>query len=645
MVKVPPEGKKSARLVLIGEAPGSNEMRLRRPFVGKSGKRLEEWWRMFGLRREDFWIDNVLDYQPRDIDAVPRTEMEQAIAALHERLYQLDDPWLIVPTGNYALYALTGNGKVSWHRKDDGQERPGIETWRGSILSYEGRLGRGPIVKVIPTIHPAAGLRAEQRNAAEGGWYEKVSQGDWARIASDSKFRELRHPEYDTRIRPTLDELRTYTNDALARGKWLVVDIETPKRVSYCRPKLKKGGFGKRRKKVHGRYLACVGFCWGETYDYETERVKLSSMTVPTTRDYWGDDFDEAMGCIATLLVSNLEKVAQSGMFDFWWLLDELLPIATWIKTWKWDLRGMHHTLEPIDVHDLGYMGSRYTRQPYWKNLRDEKESGAWGPERLDNYWTYCGTDCCVEGELFLLFLMTLSERGRLGYYLQRFAELFEILLDVGRHGVRQDLKRCDERRQLYAAECVKAAAGLEAIAGMPLIAKKAISKDRLCYFLYGPNGLPGVLKGGKTKVEALLKKFPHAITIRLPVRYKHDKKTKTKKITTDEVTVRRLMQRFPDKLEHTAPLILDHRRNTNLLEFVDEGLPDPDGRVRCQYSPGFTDTTRLTAASTPRDTGRNLQNIDREVRDIYVPDLDPDARREDHPPAPGRPHRRRKAA
>ena len=58
------EGKQSARIILIGEAPGAEETKLGHPFVGKAGKQLDALFCRFGVMRADAYITNVVKYRP-----------------------------------------------------------------------------------------------------------------------------------------------------------------------------------------------------------------------------------------------------------------------------------------------------------------------------------------------------------------------------------------------------------------------------------------------------------------------------------------------------------------------------------------------------------------------------------------------------
>ena len=58
------EGNENAAVLLVGEAPGAEETRLSRPFVGKAGRNLDEFLFVLGLRRQDIYITNVVKFRP-----------------------------------------------------------------------------------------------------------------------------------------------------------------------------------------------------------------------------------------------------------------------------------------------------------------------------------------------------------------------------------------------------------------------------------------------------------------------------------------------------------------------------------------------------------------------------------------------------
>ncbi|MBQ3031965.1 MAG: uracil-DNA glycosylase, partial [Anaerotignum sp.] len=58
------EGAESPALMMIGEAPGGDEEKQGRPFVGKAGKNLSAFLEVVGLKREEIYISNVVKLRP-----------------------------------------------------------------------------------------------------------------------------------------------------------------------------------------------------------------------------------------------------------------------------------------------------------------------------------------------------------------------------------------------------------------------------------------------------------------------------------------------------------------------------------------------------------------------------------------------------
>lgn len=116
MLFVPGEGKaKAPKLVLVGEAPGEQETKMRRPFVGKAGKNLDGFLDTLSLAREDIYITNVVKVRPTKVSErgrlsnrpPNRREKEAFTPWLMEEIGILR-PGLIVTLGNTPLQALMG---------------------------------------------------------------------------------------------------------------------------------------------------------------------------------------------------------------------------------------------------------------------------------------------------------------------------------------------------------------------------------------------------------------------------------------------------------------------------------------------------------------------------------------------------------
>ena len=74
---VPGEGPENASLMIVGEAPGAEEERTGRPFVGRSGRLLTEILAAAGLKREEIFITSICKCRPPK----NRTPLKTEIAA------------------------------------------------------------------------------------------------------------------------------------------------------------------------------------------------------------------------------------------------------------------------------------------------------------------------------------------------------------------------------------------------------------------------------------------------------------------------------------------------------------------------------------------------------------------------------------
>lgn len=113
---VPGDGKINAQVILLGEAPGKDEVAQGKPFVGKAGKNLDEFIERTGLARADLYITNVVKFRPYTIGPTgrkrnrPPTKREIALCSECLRCeVEIVQPKVIVTLGNTALQAAAAN--------------------------------------------------------------------------------------------------------------------------------------------------------------------------------------------------------------------------------------------------------------------------------------------------------------------------------------------------------------------------------------------------------------------------------------------------------------------------------------------------------------------------------------------------------
>jgi DNA polymerase len=98
--------------MFIGEAPGYNEDKQGRPFVGQAGKLLEELLAEIGLTRDDVFIANVVKCRPPN-NRDPRPEEIAACAGYLERQIELVQPRLIATLGRYSMEKYFPGAKIT----------------------------------------------------------------------------------------------------------------------------------------------------------------------------------------------------------------------------------------------------------------------------------------------------------------------------------------------------------------------------------------------------------------------------------------------------------------------------------------------------------------------------------------------------
>ena len=141
-------GNPAAKLMIIGEAPGTEENRQGIPFVGRSGQLLDQILEAAAFNpKEDVFITNAVFRLPPGEGGKPLRKPTNDEIEFYKRflleIIRLVDPLIILITGNVATQSLLGI--------------TGITKLRGQWTEYQGR-------PTMPIFHPAYLLRNPTRN-------------------------------------------------------------------------------------------------------------------------------------------------------------------------------------------------------------------------------------------------------------------------------------------------------------------------------------------------------------------------------------------------------------------------------------------------------------------------------------------------
>jgi uracil-DNA glycosylase len=137
------DGSPDAEVMLIGEAPGAEEDRLGKPFVGQSGRLLDKMLATIGLPRSAIYITNVIYWRPPGNRSPTQAEIA-ACEPFLERQIELLKPRIIVFLGGIAARGLLG-------------VKEGVTKLRGRLFVYT--TADGTRIPAMVTFHPAFLLR------------------------------------------------------------------------------------------------------------------------------------------------------------------------------------------------------------------------------------------------------------------------------------------------------------------------------------------------------------------------------------------------------------------------------------------------------------------------------------------------------
>lgn len=137
---VPGEGLSDAEIMLVGEAPGFNEDKQGRPFVGAAGRFLEELLGVAGLTRSQVFITNVIKHRPPN-NRDPLPDELAACRPYLDRQIELINPRVIVTLGRFSLGTFFPGSMIS--------------KVHGEVRQQEGRY-------FFHLYHPAAALHQDK---------------------------------------------------------------------------------------------------------------------------------------------------------------------------------------------------------------------------------------------------------------------------------------------------------------------------------------------------------------------------------------------------------------------------------------------------------------------------------------------------
>jgi len=335
-------GDPNSTFVIIGESPGTQELRHGLPFVGPSGKVLTQGLPPdFDIDR-DAYVLNAMQCQPPKYPQQNKTEAAKLTATMKCRQRLLKQLWAsprttIVTMGKWANVAVLNDSDFK------------ITQRRGEVINLIDSAGRQ--VRVIPTIHPAALLRGTGslstfcQDLAKAVHLEKVHTGEHQDIHV-----EYAEPTY--KVLKIADEIRQLVRLAdECSTRWLIAgDIET-------------SGFSWREDRI---------LCFGM---YPVHNPQNEAWIVPEEALHDQDYVDELQKLLEH---PGIRWIWQFGKFDvkFWRTKHDInarVDEDTGLQSYAQNESGGGHDLEQQAKNLLG-------AKDYKDVLRQ------WAPKKTDSY-------------------------------------------------------------------------------------------------------------------------------------------------------------------------------------------------------------------------------------------------------------------
>lgn len=143
------DGQRGSQVMIVGEAPGGDEDKQGKPFVGASGRLLDRMFLAIDLKRDSedlahsLYITNVIPWRPPG-NRNPTTQEVRMMTPFAMRHVELARPKLLVAIGNFSCMVFLG--------------QTGVTRLRGKWLEWRG-------IPVMPTFHPAYLLRSPTKKS------------------------------------------------------------------------------------------------------------------------------------------------------------------------------------------------------------------------------------------------------------------------------------------------------------------------------------------------------------------------------------------------------------------------------------------------------------------------------------------------
>lgn len=583
-------GPPDAPIVLVGESWGAEEARAQRPFVGSSGTELERILQNAKVDSTKILFTNVVAAQPSGNETwrffepkslaparvgglAPGHLVRSEVARLYSQILSYPRQ-LVISTGNYALWALSHITGSKVLTQSNGRKiasefqtwtPSGILDWRGSMWFCEPHTELLPSgataeqfggIKLLPIVHPAAIMRA---------WYLRDPTIHDLRNRVPQALRDDWRGDYEFYAPPTYTVAVNFFDGILAGAEkgevWIAADIETARGL-----------------------VTCLGIA---TSASQAVSIPFVRKTAQNGFDSWWTPEQEAriVGLLRRIFVHpNIRIFGQNFIYDTQYI-QRFLGVTPHLDH---DTMLHQNVCFPGTPKALDYLSSLYCRYHwYWKE--DHKEWDTRGT--IEDLLHYNAMDCVRTWEIGTNQRQVTSMLGMEDQFAFKM-KTNDLCLRMMNRGVLFDQAR---RTHLL----------VELQAALAELHKELL--EIIPQAWVAPVGKRSKSNGGG-EIYWMTSDRQQKTLFYDVLGFKHVTDPKTGSLTTGKKAMGQFRLWYP---EFTG--LIDRLQKASSVENTIGVLMsqiDPDGRIRCSYNPGGTETHRLSSSKNAFGGGTNLQNL-----------------------------------
>ena len=327
--------------------------------------------------------------------------------------------------------------------------------------------------------------------------------------------------------------------------------------------------------------ITCVSFC----------PTPHTGIVIPFFRgnqpenSYWTEYEEMQMWKLTAAILSDasIPKSAQNGMYE---LSVYALRHGIAVRGLVDDTMFAHWELYPELEKNLGLQTSIYTEEPYYKSERTAPT--------FERQMLYNLKDSSVTREMIEIQRQLLSQQPRRLAHYEFNCRMAYPFAYMQVRGVKLDAARKSEHLKETTEKLSRSQAELNELVGHPINVKSPNQKRDLLYK-----------------------------ELDLPVQ--HTGRGAARKVTTNEAALHKLHASVdPNSREgQIVDLLVTTIRLRTRISDINKLTTDADGRIRTSFNIIGTETGRLSSSQSVTGSGTNLQNVTKDLRDLFIPDSD----------------------